>query len=95
MGKHRRETLGYATEAQTQRRVRPPLYATVLGLRSIAPGPLLCFCFLEGAVGIAVIGALTGLVSWWGVLVLPLAVAAMVKFNDVVAGVIRRPPAAE
>ncbi|GAA4598956.1 hypothetical protein BJY16_002906 [Actinoplanes octamycinicus] len=63
-----------------------PLYARVLRLRHLSPGGLLCFVFLEGAIALGVLLALAELVSWWGVLVLPIAVAVMVKFNDLVAG---------
>ena len=79
-----------------------PLYARILGLQYLAPSGFLCFVFLEGAVALGVLMALAELVSWWGVLVLPLTVAAMVKLNDVVAGALirtpdttGRPPAAE
>ena len=63
-----------------------PLYARMLRLRHLAPSGLLCFVFLEGAVVLGILLALAELVSWWGVLVLPLTVALMVKLNDVVAG---------
>ncbi|MFC7532100.1 hypothetical protein [Actinoplanes sp. GCM10030250] len=63
-----------------------PLYARVLRLRNLAPSGLLCFVFLEGAVVLGVLLSLAELVSWWGVLVLPITVALMVKFNDLVAG---------
>lgn len=63
-----------------------PLYARMLGLRHLSPGGLLCFVFLEGALALGALLALAELVSWWGVLVLPAAVAVMVKFNDMVAG---------
>ncbi|BCJ44943.1 hypothetical protein GCM10010168_84830 [Actinoplanes ianthinogenes] len=73
-----------------------PLYARVLRLRHLSPGGLLCFVFLEGAVALGVLLALAELVSWWGVLVLPAAVAVMVKFNDLVAGWLAPPaPAVE
>ncbi|MFI9643826.1 hypothetical protein ACIG87_27885 [Micromonospora sp. NPDC051925] len=62
-----------------------PLYARLLGLRFVNPGGVLCFLFFEGAVALAVLLALAELVSWWAVPVLPLAVAIMVKLNDVVA----------
>ncbi|GLW35443.1 hypothetical protein Areg01_83790 [Actinoplanes regularis] len=71
-----------------------PLYARMLRLRHLSPGGLLCFVFLEGAVALGALLALAELVSWWGVLVLPMAVAAMVKFNDLVAGWLT-PPAVE
>jgi hypothetical protein len=63
-----------------------PLYARLLRLKHITPGGLLCFVFLEGAVALGVLLALAELVSWWGVIVLPLTVAVMVKLNDVIAG---------
>jgi hypothetical protein len=63
-----------------------PLYARALRLRHLAPSGLLCFVFLEGAVVLGILLALAELVSWWGVLVLPMTVALMVKFNDLIAG---------
>ena len=68
-----------------------PLYGRMLGLRHLAPSGFLCFVFLEGAVALGILLALAELVSWWGVLVLPITVAAMVKLNDMVAGVLTRP----
>jgi hypothetical protein len=69
-----------------------PLYARLLGLQYLRPSGFLCFVFLEGAVALGILLALAELVSWWGVLVLPVSVAAMVKVNDVVAGALTRPP---
>ena len=63
-----------------------PMYARMLRLRYVAPGGLLCFVFLEGAIALGLLLALAELVSLWGVLVLPLTVALMVKLNDVIAG---------
>ena len=65
---------------------KPPLYARVLRLRQIRPGGLLCFLYFEGAVAVGVLLALAELAPWWSALVLPAAVAAMVKVNDRVAG---------
>jgi hypothetical protein len=77
------------------RRARPepderPLYARMLGLRHVTPSGFLCFVFLEGAVALGFLLALAELVSWWGVVVLPITVAVMVKLNDVVAGALAR-----
>ncbi|MFC3491018.1 hypothetical protein [Glycomyces rhizosphaerae] len=44
----------------------------------------------EGSIALAVLMALTEFVSWWVVLVLPLAVAGMVKLNDFIAGTFDR-----
>jgi hypothetical protein len=71
-----------------------PLYARMLRLRHLSPSGFLCFVFLEGAVALGFLLALAELVSWWGVLVLPVTVAAMVKLNDVVAGALSRPAVA-
>jgi len=68
-----------------------PVYARLLGLRNLAPGGFLCFMFLEGTIALGVLLALAELVSWWGVLVLPLTVAVMVKLNDVIAGAVGPP----
>jgi hypothetical protein len=70
-----------------------PLYARLLRLRHITPGGLLCFVFLEGAIALGALLALAELVSWWGVIVLPLTVAVMVKLNDVIAGFLPHAPA--
>jgi hypothetical protein len=67
-----------------------PLYARTLGLRHVTPSGFLCFVFLEGAVALGFLLALAELVSWWGVLVLPITVAVMVKLNDVVAGALTK-----
>lgn len=67
-----------------------PLYARMLRLKHITPGGLLCFVFLEGAAALGILLALAELVSWWGVIVLPLTVALMVKLNDVIAGMLPR-----
>jgi hypothetical protein len=70
-----------------------PLYARALRLQHLTPSGLLCFVFLEGAIALGILLALAELVSWWGVIVLPLMVAVMVKLNDVIAGFLSRPPA--
>ncbi|MBY8875151.1 hypothetical protein K7640_25295 [Micromonospora sp. PLK6-60] len=79
----------WATIPADEERFRP-LYARLLGLRFVNPGGVLCFLFFEGAVALAVLLALAELVSWWAVLVLPAAVAVMVKLNDVVAEMVVR-----
>ena len=63
-----------------------PLYARVLRLRHIGPTKLACAAFFEGSIVLAMMLAFVDLVSWYGVLALPVTVAAMVKLNDVVAG---------
>ncbi|GAA2653322.1 hypothetical protein [Paractinoplanes durhamensis] len=68
-----------------------PLYVRVLRLQHVTPSGFLCFVFLEGAIALGILLALAELVSWWGVLVLPITVAVMVKLNDVIAGALSRP----
>jgi len=63
-----------------------PFYARVLRLQYLRPSGLLCFFFFEGAIALATLLALAELVTWWAVVVLPTAIAIMVKINDVIAG---------
>ncbi|MFI7607990.1 hypothetical protein ACIBTV_23005 [Micromonospora sp. NPDC049366] len=79
----------WATLAADEDQYRP-LYARALGLRFVNPGGVLCFLFFEGVVALAALLALAELVSWWAVLILPAAVAVMVKLNDMVAAVVVR-----
>ncbi|MEU8296893.1 hypothetical protein AB0C04_06375 [Micromonospora sp. NPDC048909] len=81
--------MSWATLPADEEQYRP-LYARALGLRFVNPGGVLCFLFFEGAVALAVLLALAELVTWWAVLVLPAAVAVMVKLNDMVAAVVVR-----
>src|SRR2546423_12011990 len=62
-----------------------PVYARALRLRYLRPGGLLCFLFFEGSIALGVLLALAEFAPWWGIVVLPLTVALMVKLNDVVA----------
>ena len=62
-----------------------PVYARALRLRYLHPGGLLCFLFFEGSIALGVLLALAEFAPWWGIIVLPLTVALMVKLNDVVA----------
>ncbi|MEV0718752.1 hypothetical protein [Asanoa sp. NPDC050611] len=63
-----------------------PFYARALRLKHIHPSSTVCFVFLEGATAFAIILALAELIPFWGVVLLPVCIAAMVKVNDVVAG---------
>ncbi len=75
------------------RRSSRPLYHRALRLRHVRPGPLATFLLFEGSVMAAIVLALADIVTGWGVLVIPVAVAVMVKLNDVVAAALRRPDA--
>ncbi|MEV6694287.1 hypothetical protein AB0M35_22710 [Micromonospora sp. NPDC051196] len=83
----------WATIPADEQRYRP-LYARVLGLRFVNPGGVLCFVFFEGAIALAALLTLAELVKWWAVVVLPAAVAVMVKLNDLVAASVVRSAAA-
>ena len=69
---------------------QPPIYARALRLRYVHPSGLACLVFFEGSFVVGVLLALAELIPWWGILVLPVAVAIMVKINDFVAGVVER-----
>lgn len=72
------------------KRPRRSWYARALRLRHLYLPHAWCVVFFEGAIALGVLMALTELVSWWVVPVLPLTVAVMVKLNDVVAGAVER-----
>lgn len=65
---------------------KQPLYARLLRLEHIQPGPWWCFLFLEGSLALAGVLVLADWVNLWGLVVVPLAVAGAVKLNDVVTG---------
>jgi hypothetical protein len=67
-------------------RVRRPLYARLLRLRYLHPGGLACFLLFEGTIALGLLLALSELVDWPVVVLLPVGVAIMVKLNDVLAG---------
>ncbi|WP_213454056.1 hypothetical protein, partial [Rhizomonospora bruguierae] len=69
-----------------RRNTHRPLYARVLNLRHLRPGGLLCFLYFEGSLAVGILLALVEVIPWWGILVLPAIVAAMVKINDLIAG---------
>ena len=69
------------------------LYGRLLSLHHLQLSQLSTFVLFEGSVLLAIALALAEITTWWGVLAIPVAVAVMVKFNDVVAGVLNRPQA--
>lgn len=69
------------------------MYARALRLRHLNPGGIQCFLLFEAILALAALLALAELVPWWGVPVLPGAVAVMVKINDAIAGTVNRRPA--
>ena len=76
-------------------RRKRPLYPRLLRLRHIAPNAWQRALLGEGALGVAVLLVLADLATAWTLLVLPIAVAAVVKVHDITAGLLeRRPPPA-
>lgn len=67
---------------------RRPLYPRLLRLRHIAPNAWQRALLGEGALGVAVLLVLADLATAWTLLVLPLAVAVVVKAHDVLAGLL-------
>lgn len=65
---------------------RRPLYARLLRLRYLHPGGVACFLLFEGTIVLGLLLALSELVDWPVVILLPAGVAVMVKLNDLLAG---------
>ena len=65
---------------------RRPLYPRLLHLQHIAPNAWQRALLGEGALAIAVLLVLADLATAWTLLVLPVAVALVVKAQDLVAG---------
>lgn len=64
------------------------MYARALRLRYLRVTPMFSVLLFEGMIGLAVLLTMAELVTWWGILLIPAAVAVMVKINDVAAGVV-------
>jgi hypothetical protein len=65
---------------------RRPLYPRLLRLRHVHPNAWQRALLGEGALGLAVLLVLADLATAWTLLVLPVAVALVVKAHDVLAG---------
>ena len=71
---------------------RVPVYSRLLRLRHLHLRGWQRIVLGEGALVAAVLLVLADLASAWTLLVLPVAVAAVVKLHDVVAGLLAGPP---
>jgi hypothetical protein len=69
-------------------------YARLLRLRHIDLNGYLSLVLFEGSAAVALLLAYAGLMDPWGVAAVPVAVAVMVKFHDVITGVLARPAVA-
>ena len=67
-------------------KTKKPLYPRLLRLRHVRPNAWQRAVLGEGAIGVAVLLVLADLATAWTLLVLPLAVALVVKVHDVLAG---------
>jgi hypothetical protein len=68
-----------------------PLYVRLLHLRHIAPNAWQRAVLGEGSLALAVVLVLADVATAWTLLVLPLAVAALVKAHDLLAWLLGRP----
>jgi hypothetical protein len=73
---------------------RRPLYPRLLRLRHVHPNAWQRALLGEGALALAVLLVLADVATAWTLIVLPLAVAAVVKAHDLLAGYLdrREPP---
>ena len=74
--------------AAPKRREKKPLYPRLLRLRHIQPNAWQRAALGEGAIGVGVLLAMADLATAWGIVVIPVAVAAIVKAHDALQGVL-------
>jgi hypothetical protein len=86
LGVHRPGAAGSSGPGGTSR----PWYARILRLRFTNPNWMVCLLLLEGSAVLAVLAWLADVVDWWGVPVIPVTVAGMVKLHDLFVGVLVR-----
>lgn len=69
---------------------KPPLYPRLLRLRHVHPNAWQRAALGEGAIGAGVLLSMADLASAWSIVVLPVAVAAVVKAHDLLQGLLDR-----
>ena len=69
-----------------------PLYWRMLRLRNVHPNSLQRALLFEGSLGLAALLVLADVASAWTLLVLPIAVAVVVKGHDLLVGVLMSSP---
>lgn len=74
---------------------KPPLYPTLLRLQHVHPNAWQRALLGEGMALLGALLVMADLASGWAILVLPLAMAAVVKGHDVLAGFLAERPLAE
>jgi hypothetical protein len=75
-----------APEPEPTQEAKLPLYWRALRLRHLHPNGWQRALLVEGVIGVAALLVLADLASAWALLVLPAAVALVVKANDLLAG---------
>lgn len=76
--------------AQPRSRHKHPLYPRLLHLQNIHPNAWQRAVLGEGMAGVGALLAMADLASAWSIVVLPVAVGAVVKAHDLLAGYLRR-----
>lgn len=71
-----------------QKKESKPLYPTLLRLKHVHPNAWQRAVLGEGMALLGVLLVMADLASGWAILVLPLAVAVLVKAHDVLAGIL-------
>ncbi|MCU1591439.1 MAG: Collagen alpha-5(VI) chain [Frankiales bacterium] len=82
------ETAGETAGETETAAVRRPLYPRLLRLRHVHPNGWQRALLGEGAIAFAALLVLADLATSWTLLVLPLAVAGVVKAHDLLAGLL-------
>ena len=75
---------------QPRRKHKKPLYPRLLRLRHVHPNAWQRAALGEGAIGVGVLLAMADLASAWSIVVLPVAVALIVKGHDLLQGLLDR-----
>jgi hypothetical protein len=81
-----------APDVQRGKAAKTPFYPQLLRLKNVHPNAWQRALFGEGMALIGVLLAMADLASAWSILVLPVAVAVIVKCHDVLAGLLRDRP---
>lgn len=78
----------------TRKADKKPLYPRLLRLRHVHPNAWQRAVLGEGAIGAGVLLSMADLASAWSIVVLPVAVAGIVKGHDLLQGLLDRSSAA-
>jgi hypothetical protein len=80
--------------ARRSPRASRPLYQSILRLQRFRPSGVQRILLIEGSAATGIVVALADIASAWVILILPIVVAGVVKFEDVVATALDRPDSA-